>query len=41
MLDMDKKQFNLILTVLVNYKAHCDSQFKKMKKGSYFIQEEQ
>ena len=26
MLDMDKKQFNFILTVLVNYNAHCGSQ---------------
>ena len=41
MLDMDKKQFNFILIVLVNYKAHCGSQSKKMKKSSYFIQEEQ
>ena len=40
MLDIDKKQFNFILTVLVNYKAHYGSQSKKIKKGSYFIQEE-
>ena len=29
MLDMDKKQFNLILTVLVKYNANCGSQYRK------------
>ena len=29
MLDMDKKQFKFILTVLVKYNPLCDSQFRK------------